>query len=365
MSEITNESIDLMITSPPYPMIEMWDGLFSKQNSQIAEALKNNDGNGAFELMNQELDKVWNEVYRVLKKGGIACINIGDATRSINGRFQIYPNHSRILNHCLRLGFHALPQVLWIKETNKPDKFMGSGMLPVGAYVTLEHEFILILRKDGKREFKSIEEKQRRRESAFFWEERNTWFSDKWKNVNGVFQKLNNENLRERSAAFPFELAYRLINMYSIKEDIVLDPFLGTGTTTIASITSGRNSIGYEIDNNFEKVILSRVKISKEFANEYILNRLKNHSIFVIERIKSKGEPRYNNNFYDFSVVTRHEVDIIINRIFSIQLNPNRTYEVLYDDKPQILNFGNVKTSLDLKNFKQNESSQMTLHNVG
>ena len=70
--------------------------------------------------MNKELDKVWKEVYRVLKVGGIACINIGDATRSIKGKFQIYTNHARITNYCLSLGFHALPEILWVKETNKP-----------------------------------------------------------------------------------------------------------------------------------------------------------------------------------------------------------------------------------------------------
>ena len=145
MKELKNESVDLMITSPPYPMIQMWDEIFGKQNPEITKALKEENGERAFELMNKELDKVWKEVYRVLKVGGIACINIGDATRSIKGKFQIYTNHARITNYCLSLGFHALPEVLWVKETNKPDKFMGSGMLPVGAYVTLEHEHILVL----------------------------------------------------------------------------------------------------------------------------------------------------------------------------------------------------------------------------
>lgn len=151
MSEIKSESVDLMITSPPYPMIKMWDNIFSDQNEKIKVKLNENNGESAFELMHKELDKVWAETYRVLKKGGIACINIGDATRTINDVFKIYPNHARIINYCLSIGFHTLPEILWIKETNKPDKFMGSGMLPVGAYVTLEHEYILILRKNGKR----------------------------------------------------------------------------------------------------------------------------------------------------------------------------------------------------------------------
>ncbi len=113
--------------------------------------MKEHDGNMAFELMHKELDKVWKEVYRFSRSGGIACINIGDATRKVNSSFKLYPNHARILQHCTNLGFHILPAILWRKQANAPNKFMGSGMLPVGAHVTLEHEHILILRKDDKK----------------------------------------------------------------------------------------------------------------------------------------------------------------------------------------------------------------------
>ncbi|MEK6903318.1 MAG: DNA methyltransferase [Nanoarchaeota archaeon] len=81
MKNVNSASVDLMINSPPYPMIEMWNQIFSSQNPEISNALKNEEGEVAFELMNKELDKVWKEVYRALKVGGIACINIGDATR--------------------------------------------------------------------------------------------------------------------------------------------------------------------------------------------------------------------------------------------------------------------------------------------
>jgi len=95
-----------------------------------------------------------------------------------------------------------------------------------------------------------MKRKKCRKESSYFWEERNVWFSDIWK-LKGVRQLLNDKNTRNRSAAFPFELAYRLINMHSIREDTVLDPFAGTGTTTLASIASSRNSVVYEIDPDF------------------------------------------------------------------------------------------------------------------
>ena len=308
MHQIKDSSVDLMVTSPPYPMIKMWDEMFSKQNLKIKKELNNNDGNLVFELMNKELDKVWNEVYRVLKDGGIACINIGDATRTINNKFQLFSNSSRILNHCLKIGFSSLPKILWKKTTNSPTKFMGSGMLPTGAYVTLEHEYILILRKGNKRNF-NLQEKKNRQESSFFWEERNVWFNDIWE-INGVTQNLVDKNTRERSGAYPFELVYRLINMFSVKNDIVLDPYIGTGTTTIASMASKRNSIGFEIDKSFKNIIENRTEKIVENSNKHIEHRIKKHLEFVKNR---KNSLKYKNKNYGFSVMTKQETDILIN----------------------------------------------------
>ena len=328
MKDLKNESVDLMITSPPYPMIQMWDEIFGKQNPEITKALKEENGERAFELMNKELDKVWKEVYRVLKVGGIACINIGDATRSIKGKFQIYTNHARITNYCLSLGFHALPEVLWVKETNKPDKFMGSGLLSVGAYVTLEHEHILILRKGDKRDFKIEAQKENRQRSAFFWEERNLWFSDKWKDINGVFQKLNHTKLRERSGAYPTELTYRLINMFSVQGDVILDPFLGTGTTTLGAMSSGRSSIGFEIDLNFKEFIDERLQEIKEITNEYVKLRLERHLEFIKKRQGEDKEIKYTNKNYNFPVVTRQETNLYIPMIKEIVKKEKNLFEV-------------------------------------
>ena len=225
MEAISSESVDLVVTSPPYPMIQMWDDVFIQINPEIRKALENAQGMLAFEMMNEELDRIWHEVFRILKYGGLACINIGDATRTVGNNFMLYSNHSRILTQMLKTGFSALPEILWRKQTNAPNKFMGSGMLPAGAYVTLEHEYILILRKGPKRVFKSSQEKQKRKESAVFWEERNTWYSDIWLDIKGTTQNLKPKDVRDRSAAFPFEIPYRLINMYSIKGDTVLTLF--------------------------------------------------------------------------------------------------------------------------------------------
>ena len=166
---LQDNSIDLVVTSPPYPMIKMWDDPFSMMSGNIENALLAKDGNLAFELMHQELDKVWEELFRVTKDGGFVCINIGDATRTINERFQLYSNHSRIINACVKIGFVSLPVILWRKQTNAPNKFMGSGMLPAGAYVTLEHEYILIFRKNSKRQFRDEVAKTERMKSSFFW----------------------------------------------------------------------------------------------------------------------------------------------------------------------------------------------------
>ena len=335
MEAVPSESVDFMVTSPPYPMIEMWDEMFARQSASVNKALEKADGTTAFELMHQVLDPVWKEVYRALKVGGFACINIGDATRTINGNFVLYPNHMRILKAALELGFSALPCILWRKQTNAPNKFMGSGMLPAGAYVTLEHEYILILRKGPKREFKKEKDKKIRRESAIFWEERNSWFSDVWFDVKGTPQALNDKDSRRRSAAYPFELVYRLINMYSAKGDIVLDPFLGTGTTTAAAIASGRNSMGYEIDPALENVIDRMKEVIVDSSNQIIRKRIAKHMEFVVHRLKTKGGFKYENKHYGFPVMTAQEKELMLNDPLDITQSERGKFEVEYSDKPR------------------------------
>jgi len=319
MKELSDESVDLMVTSPPYPMIEMWDDMFSQQSSSVKKKLSKGDGSGAFESMHKILDATWTEVYRALKPGGFACINIGDATRTINGNFALYTNHARILNFTQKLGFSSLPCILWRKQTNAPNKFMGSGMLPAGAYVTLEHEYILILRKGSKREFKKETDKQNRRASALFWEERNLWFSDIWFDIKGTPQALNDKDTRKRSAAYPFELVYRLINMYSAKGDLVLDPYLGMGTTTLAAMASGRNSIGYEIENTLQDANNRTKNVIIETSQLIIRQRLMNHLDFVLERMKSKGKLKHINIPYGFPIMTAQEKELLIDEPLNIK----------------------------------------------
>jgi DNA modification methylase len=330
MNPIESSSVQLVVTSPPYPMIEMWDTLFSEQSDKVKKALENSHGSEVFELMHAELDSIWEECYRVLEEGCFLCINIGDATRTINKEFQLYANHARILQKLIAVGFQILPEILWRKQTNAPNKFMGSGMLPAGAYVTLEHEYILIARKGGKRIFKTEKEKNLRQESAFFWEERNIWFSDVW-DFKGVHQKLKIENMRERSAAYPFELAYRLLNMYSVKGDTVLDPFVGTGTTLLAAMLSERNSIGIDINAGFENTIAEIIKGQKENLNDLLKERLENHKKFIETRIQQEKETKYENINHNIPVVTKQEEKLLLRSIETIKQLTNNEFKVSYE----------------------------------
>ncbi len=325
-------AIDLVLTSPPYPMIAMWDESFSALSPAAGVALKRGDGRAAFSAMHRALKPVWAEVHRVLRPGGLACINIGDATRTLSGHFMLYPNHARILAAALEIGFTPLPVILWRKPTNSPTKFMGSGMFPAGAYVTLEHEYILVLRKGGKREFDDPAMKQRRRESAIFWEERNAWFSDVWMDLRGSRQTLGRREARPRSGAFPFELAYRLVNMFSVKGDTVLDPFLGTGTTIKAAAAAGRNSVGIEIEKGFRDEIFSGIPEAVPAARTRIRARIEDHLAFI-KRCSEEGRAlKYTSRHYRFPVVTNQETDLLLNLPEAIDVKAGEGFEVFYRD---------------------------------
>jgi len=224
MTEIIDNSVQLIVTSPPYPMIKKWNDTFNGTT---------------FEEQHRELFVVWEECYRILSDGGIMCVNIGDATRRHNDVYQAFPNAAKIMINCMDIGFYNFVPILWKKISNRPNAFLGSGMLPTNSYVSQDHEYILIFRKGGPRKFKPKD--PNRYDSAFSKEQRNVWFNQVW-NIG------SSKNGKEFSA-FPQELPDRLIQMFSVKSDIVVDPFAGTNITGNSAYELNRNYIGYEINN--------------------------------------------------------------------------------------------------------------------
>lgn len=247
MHEVGNESVHLTVTSPPYPMVGIWDDFFAEASAS------------SYDAMHEYLNQTWREVQRTLVPGGIACINIGDATRTRDGVFHLYPNHSRIIENFEKLGFVTLPYLLWKKPTNRPHykgkgAFLGSGFLPPNAYVTLDMEYILLFRKGPPRSFPPKD--PRRYDSKFTKKERDEWFSQVWK-VPGARQDL--EGLERRVAAFPEEIPRRLIRMFSIVGDTVLDPFLGSGTTLKVAMDLDRKFVGYEKLERMAEIIRHKI----------------------------------------------------------------------------------------------------------
>lgn len=299
---LDDASVQLVVTSPPYPMIQMWDAVFADQDPTCEVG---SDAWAAFEAMHRVLDGAWAEVARVLVPGGYACINIGDAVRTVDGWFRCYPNHVRVMQAFVRVGLDPLPAILWRKPTNAPNKFMGSGMLPAGAYVTYEHEHILVLRKPGKRRFEASDAARRRR-SAYFWEERNLWFSDVWTDIRGTVQALEAPT-RSRSGGFPPELPFRLIHMYSLQEDTVLDPFMGLGTTLFATAASGRNGVGIERSADLVGLAQQVLLRAPAWGRRRRRERLEAHALFIRDR-----EPRHLNVPHGTPVVTGQERDLCL-----------------------------------------------------
>jgi site-specific DNA-methyltransferase (cytosine-N4-specific) len=261
-------------------MIKMWDTPFATVNPQIVMLQQELETGGneetvakIYDAMHETLAETWREAHRVLIDGGIACINIGDATRTVNGRFRLFPNHSRIIEHCEKTGFTTLPYILWKKPTTKPKykgkgAFLGSGFLPPNAYVTLDCEFILIFRKGKLRKFPTND--QCRYESAFNKKQRDEWFTQIW-GITGTRQKISQHE--RRTAAYPDEIVNRLIRMFSVKGDTVLDPFLGSGTTVKLAMQNDRNSVGYETDETLLPLIKKKTASASAVCKLEIIKR--------------------------------------------------------------------------------------------
>lgn len=234
MNELQNESIHLIITSPPYWQLKDYG---------IANQIGFND---SYESYINNLNLAWKECFRVLHKGCRLCINIGDqyARAVYYGRYKVIPIRTEIIKFCETIGFDYMGAVIWQKVTTSNTTggatIMGSFPYPRNGILKLDYEFILIFRKDGISPKTTKENKELSRLTKDEW---NSYFQGHW-NFSGAKQDAH-------IAMFPEELPRRLIKMFSYVGDTVLDPFLGSGTTSLAAKNLNRNSAGYEINPKF------------------------------------------------------------------------------------------------------------------
>lgn len=246
MKEIEDESVHLVITSPPY-----WQLKDYGDERQIGY-------NDTYEEYINNLNLVWSECHRVLHKGCRLCVNIGDQfARSVYyGRYKIIPIRTEIIKFCETIGFDYMGSIIWQKattcNTTGGATVMGSFPYPRNGIVKLDYEFILIFKKYGKAPSVSKEKKEA---SKLTLEEWNRYFFGHW--------NFPGEKQNGHLAMFPEELPRRLIKMFSFIGDVVLDPFLGSGTTSLAAMKLDRNSIGYEINEKYLPIIKTKLGIEQ------------------------------------------------------------------------------------------------------
>ncbi len=239
MAELRDLSVDLVITSPPYYHIKDYG-----VPDQIGY------GQSLHEYL-RDLYRVWQECYRVLRPGRRLCINIGDqfARAILYGRYKVIPLHAEVIAQCEQIGFDYMGAIIWQKKTTMRTtggaNVMGSFPYPPNGVVELDYEFILLFKKLGK--FKRVSSDEIKEASRLTKEEWKKFFLGHWY-FSGARQTLH-------EAIFPEELPRRLIKMFSFIGDLVLDPFLGSGTTMKVALELGRNAIGYEIQPDFLPII--------------------------------------------------------------------------------------------------------------
>ncbi len=241
------ESVHLVVTSPPYWTLKEYrdtDG----QLGHIAE----------YERFLRELDKVWRRCFKALVPGGRLICIVGDvclSRRKNKGRHTVIPLHASIQEHCRKIGFDNLAPIIWHKISNAAFESSGNGSSFLGkpyepnAVIKNDIEFILMERKPGGYRSPSF---PTRILSIISNEKHKAWFQQIWTGLTGA-------STRNHPAPYPLELVERLIRMFSFVGDTVLDPFLGTGTTSVAAMKNGRSSIGYEIDPHYFKSAQKRI----------------------------------------------------------------------------------------------------------
>jgi DNA modification methylase len=265
LSFIEDESIHLVVTSPPYWTLKK----YRNHEDQLGDVKD-------YEKFLRELDKVWEHCYRALVPGGRLICVVGDvclSRRKNDGRHTVVPLHASIQEHCRKIGYDNLAPIIWYKIANAVFEVSGNGGGFLGkpyepnAVIKNDVEFILMQRKPGGYRKPTV---ATRVLSVISDENHKQWFQSIWSGVNGA-------STRNHPAPYPEELAERLIRMFSFVGDTVLDPFLGTGTTTVAAAKWGRNSIGVEVDPNYFEMAEKRIRqeTASLFSNVDIKTEIK------------------------------------------------------------------------------------------
>jgi len=246
MNLLLDKSVHLVITSPPY-----WQLKDYGTENQIGF-------HESYESYINNLNLVWKESHRILHPGCRLCINIGDQfARSVYyGRYKVIPIRTEIIKFCETIGFDYMGAVIWQKVTTTNTTggatIMGSFPFPRNGILKIDYEFILLFKKQGIPPKPTKEQKEL---SAMTKEEWNTYFSGHW-----YFAGAKQDG---HIAMFPEELPARLIKMFAFAGDTVLDPFLGSGTTSLAARHLGRNSVGYEINPDFIPIVKDKLNINQ------------------------------------------------------------------------------------------------------
>ena len=249
MSELKDKSVHLIVTSPPY-----WQLKDYGTENQIGF-------HDDYETYINHLNLTWKECFRVLHDGCRLCINIGDQfARSIYyGRYKIIPIHTEIIKFCEIIGFDFMGSIIWQKATTMNTSggasIMGSFPHPRNGIVKLDFEYILLFKKPGTAPKPTLAQKEN---SVMTNEEWNTYFNGHW-----YFSGAKQD---KHLAMFPEELPNRLIKMFSFPNETVLDPFMGSGTTSLVAKKLDRNSVGYEINPDFVPIIKERIGINDAFS---------------------------------------------------------------------------------------------------
>lgn len=346
MEEIQENSIQLILTSPPYGKIKDYG-----PTDQIGFS-------DSFEDYFKRLKKVWEECFRVLEPQCRMVINVGDQYLRTTefGRYRILSIASKIINDCIEIGFDFLGDIIWQKvsttNTTGGCTLMGSIYYPRNGLITYDYEHILIFKKhQGKTKKVDLRRKEFSKISLSEWKK---WFVGHW-SFPGVQQK-------EHIAMFPDELPYRIIRMFSLIGDSVLDPFVGSGTCLKVAKSLFRKGIGYELNEDFKPIIENKISTSQigDFKDyQYLLytiykksqnygfkisfEKQKQKGIIILENLEGQeividylliDEERFDEKFYDNEIKVKLDENTIQNYLNS---TPNwerfRNYVIVINSK--------------------------------